>query len=353
MKTLKQALYAGTARENEPGPFIIAEMSGNHNSSLDRALAIVDAAAASGVDAIKLQTFTPDSMTLNVDRDEFKVTNPKSPWYGRMLYDLYAEGQTPRDWHEAIFARAKSKGIICFSSPFDESAVDFLDELGAPAFKIASFENVDLPLIQYAASKGKPLIISTGMAKVGEIEAAVDTALSAGCKQLTILKCTSSYPTPVENANLLTIPHMSELFACQVGLSDHTLGIGAPIAATALGATVIEKHFVLSRAEGGIDSAFSLEPAEFESLVNESRVASLALGDVSYGPTQAEEAALEKRRSIYIVADLKAGDVLTTENLRRIRPGLGMAPKYWDEILGRTLKQDVTKGTPMSWDLIS
>ncbi len=352
MKTLKQALYAGTDRENESGPFIIAEMSGNHNASLDRALAIVDAAAESGVDAIKLQTFTPDSMTLNVDRDEFKVTNPKSPWFGRTLYDLYSEGQTPLDWHEKIFARAADRGILCFSSPFDESAVDFLDELGAPAFKIASFENVDIPLIRHAAKKGKPLIISTGMAKVGEIESAVDAALSAGCQQLTILKCTSSYPTPVENANLATIPHMAALFPCRVGLSDHTLGIGAAIAATALGATVIEKHFVLSRAEGGIDSAFSLEPAEFKALVDETRVAAVAMGEVSYGPTAAEAAALEKRRSIYIVDDLQAGDTLTEANLKRIRPGLGLPPKYWDQVLGRKINQSVPKGTALSWQLI-
>jgi len=352
MKTLKQTLYAGTDRASDPSPFIIAEMSGNHNSSLDLALQIVDAAADSGVDAIKLQTFTPDSMTLDIDRDEFRVTNPKSPWCGRSLYDLYTEAQTPLDWHIKIFDRAREKGILAFSSAFDETAVDFLESINAPAYKIASFENVDIPLIRYVAKTGKPLIISTGMATVSEIESAVDAALGAGCEQLTILKCTSSYPTPVEAANLNTLPHMKQLFPCHVGLSDHTLGIGSAVAATALGATVIEKHFVMSRADGGIDSAFSLEPHEFKSLVDETRTAALAVGKIQYGPTAAEEASREKRRSLYIGEDLEAGAELTMQNIRRIRPGLGLAPKYLDELLGRKVRTAVKKGTPLSWDLI-
>ena len=352
MKTIKQVLYAGTDRADDPAPFIIAEMSGNHNSSLENALKIVDAAAGAGVDAIKMQTFTPDTMTLESDQDDFKVTNPKSPWFDRTLYDLFSEAQTPREWHVEIFNRAKEKGLLCFSSPFDETAVDFLESLDAPAYKIASFENVDLPLIRYAAQTGKPLIISTGMAKVGEIEEAVDAAMSAGCTQLTLLKCTSSYPSPAETANIRTIPHMRELFGCAVGLSDHTLGIGASVAATALGATVIEKHFTLKRADGGVDAAFSLEPHEFASLVTETQTVSLALGKVTYGPTEAEAAALEKRRSLYIVEDMAEGDVLTKANLRRIRPGRGLAPKFYEQMLGRKINKAAAKGTALTWDLI-
>jgi len=353
MKTLKQVLYKGTEKENEASPFIIAEMSGNHGASLEKALEIIDIAATTGVDAIKLQTFTPDSMTLNIDKDEFKVTNKKSLWYGRKLYDLFDEAQTKYEWHEAIFKRAKEKGILCFSTPFDEEAVDLLESLGAPAYKVASFECVDIPLIKYIAKTGKPMIISTGMATVGEIDEAVNAAKSAGCTQLTILKCTSSYPAPAENSNVLTIPHMAELFGCQVGLSDHTLGIGAAIAATTLGATVIEKHFKLDADDESIDAAFSLTPDEFSLLVKESKTASLAIGKVSYGVTEADKLSRKNRRSIYVVKDIKKGEEINTSNIRRIRPGHGLEPKYYDEVLGTLADQDIKAGTPLSWKLIS
>jgi len=352
METLKQVLFKGTEKEKDRSPFIIAEMSGNHGASLEKALEIIDVVAKTGVDAIKLQTFTPDSMTLDIDKDEFKVTNKKSIWYGRKLYDLYKEAQTKYEWHEAIFKRAKENNILCFSTPFDEEAVDLLESLDAPAYKIASFECIDIPLIEYVAKTGKPMIISTGMATVGEIEEAVNAAKRSGCKQLTILKCTSSYPAPPDNINLLTIPHMKELFKCHVGLSDHTLGIGAAIAATTLGATVIEKHFKLSDDDDSIDAAFSLTPEEFELLVQESRIASQALGGVSYGVTEADALARKNRRSIYVVKDIKKGEVLDASNIRRIRPGNGLAPKYYNEVLGKKANKDITAGTPLSWELI-
>jgi len=352
MQNIKQVLYAGQDRADDPSPFIIAEMSGNHGQSLQTALEIVDAAAATGADAIKLQTFTPESMTLDLDEDDFRVTNKKSLWYGRKLFDLFKEGQTPREWHVEIFNRAKEKGILCFSSPFDEAAVEFLETLDAPAYKIASFENIDLPLIRFAAQTGKPMIISTGMANVGEIEEAVETALSSGCTQLTLLKCTSSYPAPAENSNLLTIPHMAKLFGCHAGLSDHTLGIGSPIAATVLGATVIEKHFTLSRADEAIDSAFSLEPDEFTLMVRETKTATEALGKISYGVTDADLAARSKRRSVYVTQDMRPGDIFTKENLRRIRPAKGLAPKFYDDVLGRQARLAIKRGTPLSWDII-
>jgi len=349
METLKQVLFKGTEKENDKSPFIIAEMSGNHGASLEKALEIIDVVAKTGVDAIKLQTFTPDSMTLDIDKDEFKVTNKKSIWYGRKLYDLYKEAQTKYEWHEAIFKRAKENNILCFSTPFDEEAVDLLESLDAPAYKIASFECIDIPLIEYVAKTGKPMIISTGMATVGEIEEAVNAAKRSGCKQLTILKCTSSYPAPPDNINLLTIPHMKELFKCHVGLSDHTLGIGAAIAATTLGATVIEKHFKLSDDDDSIDAAFSLTPEEFKLLVQESRIASQALGGVSYGVTEADTLARKNRRSIYVVKDIKKGEVLDTSNIRRIRPSNGLAPKYYHNVIGRTVNRDIPKGTPLQW----
>ncbi len=352
MKTIKQVLYAGQEKADDTSPFIIAEMSGNHGASLDMALKIVEAAAKTGADAIKMQTFTPDSMTLDLDEDDFKVTNKNSLWYGRKLYDLYDEGQTRREWHQEIFDRAHSLGILCFSSPFDEAAIEFLETLNAPAYKIASFECVDLPLIRCAAQTGKPLIISTGMASIGEIDEAVEAATKAGCKQLTLLKCTSSYPAPPEDANLLTIPHMAELFGCQVGLSDHTLGIGAAVTATVLGGSIIEKHFTLSRDDGAIDAAFSLEPKEFTELVQETKTAAAALGKVSYGVTQADRAAREKRRSIYVVRDIAAGEAFTTENIRRIRPGHGLAPKYYEDVLRSKATRSISQGTPISWDLM-
>lgn len=330
-------------------PFIIAEMSGNHNQSLERALAIVDAAADAGVDAIKLQTYTADTMTLP---GAFTIEDENSLWKGRELYDLYQEAHTPWDWHKPIFDRARERGILAFSSPFDETAVDFLEELHAPAYKIASFENTDHPLIQKIATTGKPVIISTGAATVSELDEAVRVLRAAGCKHFIMLKCTSTYPATPANTNLATIPHMRELFGVQVGLSDHTMGIGAPVAAVALGATVIEKHFTLSRADGGVDSAFSLEPAELRSLVVETERAWEALGYVQYGVQRAEEKSRLFKRSVYVAKDVNAGDTFTRENIRVIRPGLGLAPKFYEGLIGKKAKQDIKAGTPLNWDLV-
>lgn len=332
-------------------PYIIAEMSGNHNQSLQRAFSIVDAAAAAGADAIKLQTYTPDTMTLNISDGEFFINDKTSLWFGQSAYQLFETAHTPWDWHKPIMERAATHGIACFSSPFDESAIDFLETLDVPAYKIASFECIDLPLIRKAASTGKPMIISTGMATIPEIGEAVEVARSAGCKDLVLLKCTSTYPASPNNTNLRTIPHMRDLFGCEVGLSDHTMGIGAAVAAVTLGATVIEKHFCLSRDEGGVDASFSLEPDELKSLVVETERAWQAIGDIRYGPTQAEEKARLRRRSLYIGEDMQAGDVLTPVNLRRIRPGYGLEPKFYDILLGRRVARSVKKGTPVSWDI--
>jgi pseudaminic acid synthase len=333
-------------------PFVIAEMSGNHNQSLERALEIVDAAAASGAHALKLQTYTPDTMTLDLDANEFRIDDPQSLWAGASLYKLYAQAYTPWEWHEPIFARARELGMLAFSTPFDETAVDFLESLGVPAYKIASFENTDLPLIRRVAATGKPLIISTGMATVAELDEAVRAARAAGCEQLVLLKCTSSYPASPENSNLRTIPHLRELFGCEVGLSDHTMGNGGAVAAVALGASVIEKHFTLRRADGGVDSAFSLEPEEMKALVVETERAWQSLGCIAYGPTKSEKASAVFRRSLYIVRDIAAGETLTTENVRAIRPGLGLAPKYLDNVLGTRIRQPLKRGTPLSWDLL-
>ena len=333
-------------------PFVIAEMSGNHNQSLDRALEIVEAAAASGAHGLKIQTYTPDTMTLDLDEREFHIGDPNSLWAGNSLYKLYGEAYTPWEWHKPIFDRARELGIIAFSTPFDETAADFLESLEVPCYKIASFENTDLPLIRRVAATGKPLIISTGMATVAELDETVRTARGAGCQDLVLLKCTSTYPATAANSNLLTIPHLRELFGCEVGLSDHTLGVGVSVASVALGATVIEKHFTLKRADGGVDSAFSMEPAEMAQLVLETERAWQALGLVSYGPSEAEIKSLQYRRSLYVVQDLKAGDTLTRENLRAIRPGLGLPTKYFEIVLGRTVKQDVKRGTALGWKLI-
>ena len=333
-------------------PYLIAEMSGNHNQSLDRALAIVDAAALAGADAIKLQTYTADTMTLDVHAPGFVIEDPQSLWAGRQLYDLYKEAHTPWEWHAPIMERARSHGLHCFSTPFDETAVDFLESLGVPAYKIASFENTDLGLIRKVACTGKPVIMSTGMANVSELGEAVATARDAGCTQLVLLKCTSSYPASPEHSNILTIPHLRELFGCEVGLSDHTMGVGVSVASVALGATVIEKHFTLSRAEGGVDAAFSMEPAELSSLVIETERAWQSLGRVSYGPTQHEVKSLNFRRSIYITRDLQAGDVLDGSNIRVIRPGAGLAPRYYELVLGRRVRHAVSRGTPLNWDLL-
>ncbi len=333
-------------------PFIIAEMSGNHNQSLDRALEIVEAAAKTGAHALKIQTYTPDTMTLDLDEREFHISDPKSLWAGKSLYKLYGEAYTPWEWHKPIFDRALELGMIPFSTPFDDTAVDFLESLAVPCYKIASFENTDLPLIRRVAATGKPLIISTGMATAAELDETVDAAREAGCKDLILLKCTSTYPATAENTNILTIPHLRELFGCEVGLSDHTMGVGVSVASVALGATVVEKHFTLNRADGGVDSSFSLEPEELRALVVETERAWQSLGRVSYGPGEEEKKSLVFRRSIYIAQDLKAGDVLTRENLRCVRPGLGLPPKYFDILLGRRVNQGVKKGTPMKWRLV-
>ena len=334
-------------------PFIIAEMSGNHNQSLDRALAIVDAAGKAGAHALKLQTYTAETMTLDLDEGEFFISDPESLWKGTSLYKLYQKAYTPWEWHKVIFERARELGMIAFSTPFDETAVDFLESLNVPCYKIASCENIDLPLIRRVAATGKPVIISTGMASVAELDEAVSAAREAGCQELALLKCSTTYPASPENTNSLTIPHMRKLFGCEVGLSDHSMGIGVAVASVALGATIVEKHVTLERNDGGVDSAFSLEPRELEALVIESERARQSLGEVRYGPTEAEKISLGYRRSIYVSEDLKPGDVLTRENLRRIRPGKGLSPKYYDMLLGRQVKQAVKKGTPMRWELLT
>ena len=332
-------------------PFVIAEMSGNHNQSLERALEIVEAVANTGAHALKIQTYTPDTMTLDLNEREFHISDPKSLWAGTSLYKLYGQAFTPWEWHEAIFKRAKELGIIAFSTPFDATSVDFLESLDVPCYKIASFENTDLPLIRKVAATGKPMIISTGMASIAELDDTVRAARDAGCKDLVLLKCTSTYPATADNTNILTIPHMRELFGCEVGLSDHTMGVGVSVASVALGATVIEKHFTLNRADGGVDSSFSMEPAEMRQLVVETERAWQALGQVRYGPTLAEEKSIVFRRSLYVVKDLQAGEKLSTDNVRAIRPGLGLPTKYLDQVLGKTLKHAVTRGTAVHWDM--
>ena len=348
----KPILIADKKIGNNAPPFIIAEMSGNHNQSLERALEIVEAAAKTGAHGLKLQTYTADTMTLDIKEGEFFINDPNSLWYGHSLYELYQQAHTPWEWHEPILKRCKELGIIGFSTPFDATAVDFLESLDVPCYKIASFENTDLPLIRKVASTGKPMIISTGMATVAELDETVRTAREAGCQDIILLKCTSTYPATPENTNLLTIPHLRELFNVQVGLSDHTMGIGAAVASVALGATVIEKHFTLRRADGGVDSAFSMEPEEMAQLVVESERAWQALGQVQYGPTEAERKSLVFRRSLYVAKDMKAGEVLTTENIRAIRPGLGLPPKYLDSLLGLAVRKDVKAGSHLSFDVL-
>lgn len=341
---------AGRTLGADHPPFIIAEMSGNHNQSLERALEIVNAADQAGADAIKLQTYTADTMTLNARGGSFDIRDPESLWSGQNLHDLYKKAYTPWEWHGPIMERAKELGMICFSSPFDETAVDFLEELDTPAYKIASFENNHLPLIARASATGKPLIISTGMATLAELEQAVNTAREAGCEQIVLLKCTSTYPAKPANTNIRTIPHMRELFRCEVGLSDHTMGMGVAVASVAFGATVIEKHFTLARADGGVDSAFSLEPTELSNLVIETRRAWESLGEVRYGPTQAEKKSLIFRRSIYVAVDIKEGEPFTETNLRIVRPGDGASPNLYKELLGRKARRAYKCGTPLSLD---
>ncbi|HHD63608.1 MAG TPA: pseudaminic acid synthase [Desulfobulbaceae bacterium] len=336
----------------QSSPFVIAELSGNHNQSLERALAIVEAAALAGAHAMKLQTYTADTITLDVPDGDFFISDEKSLWKGKCLYELYQMAYTPWEWHEPIMKRANELGMLCFSTPFDDSSVDFLESLNVPAYKIASFENADLPLIKKVASTGKPMIISTGMATLAELDETVRTIRDAGCEDFVLLKCTSNYPASPENSNVLTIPHMRELFNCEVGLSDHTMGVGSAVAAVAHGATVIEKHFTLSRADGGVDSTFSLEPEELKQLVIETERAWQSLGTVSYGPSEAEKPSLKFRRSLYIAEDIQAGEVLNPENLRIVRPGMGLEPKYYELLIGARINRDVRKGTALSWDMI-
>ncbi len=333
-------------------PFIIAEMSGNHNQSIEKALQIVDAAAKAGAHAIKLQTYTADTITLDVKGGEFEINDPNSPWDGRNLHDLYNEASTPWEWHAHIMQRAKEKGLICFSSPFDETAVDFLETLDVPAYKIASFEINHLPLIRKVAATGKPLIISTGMATEDEIQEAVDAARESSCKNLCLLKCTSTYPASPKNSNVSTIRDIKSRFGCEAGLSDHTMGVGVAVAAIAHGASVVEKHFTLCRADGGVDSSFSLEPAEMQSLVVETKRAWESLGTPTYGTSDAEKKSLMFRRSIYVSENITAGTLFSEENLRIVRPSLGLHPRHYEPLIGKAAARDIKRGEPANWDMI-
>ncbi|MFE3447601.1 pseudaminic acid synthase [Nonomuraea sp. NPDC059194] len=333
-------------------PFVIAEMSGNHNGDLRRALAIVDAVAAAGAHALKLQTYRPDTITVDADGPAFRIGEGHELWGGENLYRLFERAHTPWEWHQPIFERARERGLVPFSSPFDPTAIDLLEKLGAPAYKIASSEIVDLPLIRLAAATGKPLIISTGMATIGEIHAAVDAARAAGCEQLAVLACTAAYPAAPTESNLRSLPLLAGLTGTVVGVSDHTPGIGVPLAAVALGACLIEKHVTLSREAGGVDAAFSLEPAELAALVVESERAWQSLGAPVIGPRPSEREGLRFRRSLYVVRDVRAGEPLTPENVRSIRPAGGLPPETASEVMGRTFSRDATLGTPLTWDLI-
>jgi pseudaminic acid synthase len=327
--------------------FIIAELSANHNGSLENALNTIKAARRAGADAIKLQTYTPDTITIDCEKDDFKIKG--TIWDGKKLYDLYKEAYTPWEWHETLFATAREEGLICFSSPFDKTAVDLLENLGAPAYKIASFEITDIPLIGYVASKGKPVIISTGIAVLEDIELAVDTCRRMGNDQIILLKCTSSYPAPIEEANLAMIPDLSKRFGVIAGLSDHTLGITVPVAATVLGARVIEKHFILDRSIGGPDASFSLDETEFTSMVKAVREAEVAVGKVDYTVTEKMKKSREFSRSLYVVKEIKAGEILTEQNIRSIRPGYGLHPKHYNEVLGKRAKMDLERGKALEW----
>jgi pseudaminic acid synthase len=330
-------------------PFIIAEMSGNHNQSIDRAMQIVKAAADSGADAIKLQTYTADTMTIP---GALTIQDKSSLWYGRELHDLYKEAYTPWEWHQRIFNYAKELGMIAFSSPFDETAVDFLESLNVPLYKVASFENTDTPLLRKIALTGKPIIMSTGVATISDIDEGVRTLRGNGNEELVLLKCTSTYPSTPQNTNLNTIPHLKKLFNCHVGLSDHTMGIGASVASIALGSRVIEKHFTLNRSDGGVDSAFSIEPDELKSLVIETERAFQALGQVQYGIQTAEVKSLDYKRSLYVVKNMEAGEKFSSDNLRVIRPGYGLPPKFYDLILGKLARQKILAGTPLTWEVL-
>lgn len=334
---------------NNQKPFIIAEMSGNHNQSLDRALELVDAASAAGAHALKLQTYTADTITM---KGAYTIKDANSLWNGKELHELYQMAYTPWEWHQPIFQRARENGMVAFSSPFDETAVDFLETLNVPCYKIASFENTHHPLLKKVAATGKPVIMSTGVSSVEDIAESVRVLKNAGCKNIILLKCTSTYPATPENSNLVTIPHLAQLHNCIVGLSDHTMGVGVSVAAVALGARVIEKHFTLRRADGGVDSAFSLEPEELHALVIETERAFLSLGKIQYGVQQAEEKSKLFKRSIYIAEDIKAGDILTEQNTKIIRPGLGIEPKFYEMILGKKVNCNIVKGSPLKWEFI-
>lgn len=332
-------------------PFIIAEMSGNHNQSLERGMAIVKAAADAGADAIKLQTYTADTITFNSTNEEFQINDENSLWKGQNLYNLYKMAYTPWEWHKPLFDYANKLGLIAFSSPFDETAVDFLETLNVPVYKIASFENTDHILLKKVAKTGKPVIMSTGVATIADIQESVKILEANGCKEMVLLKCTSTYPASPESTNILTIPHMRQLYNCPIGLSDHTMGIGVSVASVALGACVIEKHFTLSRADGGVDSAFSLEPDEFKSLVIEAERAFLSLGRVNYELSDKEKKSLQFKRSLYLVKNIKAGEVITAGHVKSIRPGNGLHTRYYETVIGKTMKTNATAGTPLSFEL--
>jgi pseudaminic acid synthase len=349
---MRDIVIGGIKIGSQHPPFIVAEMSGNHNQSLARALQLVDAAASAGVNAIKLQTYKADTITLDVRDENFLINDAKSLWNGQSLYDLYQRSHTPWEWHQPIMEKCQQLGLLCFSTPFDETAVDFLESLHVPCYKIASFENIHLPLIKKIASTGKPLIISTGLASVAELYEAISAARSAGCSDIILLKCTSTYPADPRDSNLRTIPHLKELFGCQVGISDHTLGVGVGVAGVALGATFIEKHLTICRADGGVDAEFSLEPVEMKNLVIETSRAWQSLGDVVYGPTSNEEKSLQFRRSIYVAKDIAAGEILDDSNLKIVRPGYGLAPKYWEIVMGKKASCDIKTGTPLSWQIL-
>lgn len=347
---IKALNIAGREISPDQPPYVIAELSANHNGNLETALKIIEEAKKAGADAVKLQTYRPDTITLDSDSDEFKIKG--GLWVGRTLYELYEEAHLPWDWHKPLFEYAKKIGITIFSSPFDTTAVDLLEDLNAPAYKIASFEAVDLPLIEYVARTGKPMIISTGMADAEEIQEAIDAAKGAGCKELAILHCVSGYPAPAEDYSLRTIPDMIERYGLVTGLSDHTLDNTTAITSIALGASIIEKHFTLDRNGGGPDDSFSLEPTELAELCRHTKTAWLALGNVDYGRKSSEQGNVQFRRSLYFVKDMKAGDVVSEDSIRSVRPGYGLAPKHLKHLLGRKLKVDCSKNTPVSWESI-
>jgi pseudaminic acid synthase len=344
---MKEIQFGSIRIGGDQPPLIVPEMSGNHNGDIQRALALVDAAAAAGAKCIKLQTYTADSITIDSKEPDFLIRDPKSPWDGANLYELYQRAHTPWDWHEALFRRAKEKGLMCFSTPFDEKAVDLLEELGAPCYKIASFENNHFQLIRKVAKTGKPVIVSTGVANLDDLYALVECLRENKVKDFVLLKCTSAYPANPADSHLRTIPHLRELFQCPVGLSDHTLGIGSAIASVALGAVLVEKHFTLDRADGGVDSSFSLDPAELKLLIEESQRAFASMGGVRYQLTEAEKGSLTFRRSIYVTRDIRKGDSFSLDNVRVIRPGFGLPPRYLPMVLEGKAASDLKRGTAL------